>query len=83
MDVGGWSGLQNALKKPGVVLGFDPTQEQPFINYTEGGSINTIWYENAASIEAKLSFVSQDHLQGFSAWTLGLESPDIYSVPGI
>jgi spore germination protein YaaH len=83
VDVGGWSGIHNSFAVRGVIAGFDPTQSASFLNYSVGGSIYTIWYEDAQSIQAKLALVTDYQLQGFSAWALGLESPDIYTVQGI
>lgn len=80
VEVGGYSGLQNALKKPGMILGYDPTVHESFLNYSENNTIYTIWFENAQNTAEKIALINTYGLQGFSAWSLGLESPDIYNV---
>lgn len=37
-----------------------------------------VWYEDAASLTAKLDLVRQDHMPGISAWRMGMEDPAIW-----
>ena len=79
VEVGGAAGIQHALLRPGATIGYDPLQHAEFLNYTAFGNIYTIWYENKQSIADMVSLVTQNNLQGFSAWALGLESPDVFN----
>jgi|GEM_PF-1399224 len=43
----------------------------PYVHYTSEGLINTIWYENENSIEAKLKLIYEYDLGGLSLWQIG------------
>ena len=49
-------------------------------SYVTGGAQHTEWIDNRASIEAKLAFAREQHLGGVSAWRLGFEDPDFWSL---
>ena len=63
--------------------GWSDTLGVSWVTYTKGTGKNkltlTAWYENQRSFQEKLDLVSSDHLAGFSAWTLGLEDPNIWT----
>jgi spore germination protein YaaH len=82
VGVGGNEGIDNVLKKYKVTSHFSVAQQEPYLTYKSGKVNYTIWYENARSVKKKINLVTDNHLQGFSAWVLGLELPSIYNVIG-
>lgn len=80
VGIGGDEGIQEALKRKGIEKGFDTQLHQAFLSYKTNGVYYTVWYENARSVKDKISLISKFKLHGFSAWALGLEGSDVYSV---
>jgi spore germination protein YaaH len=50
----------------------------PWFKYEESGTVRSVWYENARSIQEKVKLVDRYHLRGFAAWRLGMEDPRIW-----
>lgn len=51
---------------------FDSESKQPYLLYSdENNLMNTIWYENESSIQAKLDLVKLYELGGISLWQMG------------
>ncbi|PZS02897.1 MAG: peptidoglycan hydrolase [Candidatus Chloroheliales bacterium] len=58
---------------------FDPTAQSPWITYTDGsGNQHEVWYENAASIAAKLNVIQPYSFAGIALWRLGHEDPAVW-----
>lgn len=49
---------------------FDEQSQAPFFNYTENGVVHEVWFEDAASIDAKLSLISEYGLRGIGVWNI-------------
>jgi spore germination protein YaaH len=49
-------------------------------SYLAGGVQHTEWIDNRASLEAKLAYAGEQHMAGVSAWRLGFEDPDFWSL---
>ncbi len=79
VDIGGYAGIKNVLKRPGIALGYSADDQAPFIKYAVKNIPYTLWYENSKSIAQKMKLIKQYKLHGFSAWVLGLENPSVYS----
>lgn len=79
VGIGGRKGLYNVFKKHKVITNYSAEHETPYLTYWHRSKKYVIWYENAQSIEKKMSLVKQYNLHGFSAWALGLELPTIYA----
>ena len=59
-------------KRKNAQIEFDNIAMAPFFHYTdENGKEHEVWFEDAKSIEAKLSLVSKYDLGGVSYWHLG------------
>lgn len=59
-------------KRKNVSIEFDNIANAPFFHYVdEDGKEHEVWFEDARSIEAKLSLVSKYDLGGVSYWHLG------------
>ncbi len=78
VGIGGYHGIQNVLNAHVVARGYSAMQQAAFIQYRNKKRHYIIWYENTKSLTKKFDLIHQYHLAGFSAWALGLESPDVY-----
>lgn len=68
------------LSRPGTTAGYDNTQETPWLRYKDdAGHDHEVWYENSASLRAKLNLMIDAGLGGFALWRLGHEDPDVWS----
>jgi len=57
---------------------WDEKQRSPWFEYRTGGTVRSVWYENARSVQEKLMLVERFRLRGFAAWRLGMEDPQIW-----
>lgn len=73
------SGLAALLARPGAIEGWDTASQSPFVIYTERGHRHEAWFENVASLRAKMALVTDYHLAGFSMWSLGQEDESFWS----
>lgn len=80
VSIGGYSGIKTTLNTYKVTKGYSTTEQAPYIKYTKAKKKYTIWYEDGKSIGKKLDLITKNNLHGFSAWALGLESPDVHKV---
>lgn len=80
VDIGGYSAIQKTLNKYKVTKGYSTKEEAPYIQYKVAKKKYTIWYENAKSIGKKIDLIAKYDLHGFSAWALGLETPEVHKV---
>lgn len=55
-------------------------QQVPYTFFENGGTFEWIFLENARSFRAKLALMEKHRLRGFSAWVLGPEDPEIWTV---
>jgi spore germination protein YaaH len=78
MEIGGSNGVKIAKKARGSKEGFDATMGTAFIKYVVDGTQRTLWYENPKSISTKLDVIDKHDAHGFSAWALGLETPETH-----
>ncbi len=76
---GAYSRLQQVRARYGVIEGFNPVYQVPYLIYSLGKYIYTIWHEDAQSMQAKLNLMKADNLRGFSAWVLGVEDPSVWN----
>ena len=69
----------NIQKSPYATFVVNPTDPVSTLNgKTLTPGTYTIWYENEASIEAKISLVNTYNLKGVGAWALGQEPSSIW-----
>jgi spore germination protein len=65
------NGAVNRAADVGAEIRFDQKSQSPFYNYYDrSGKQHEVWFEDARSIEAKLSLVSKYNLLGVSYWTI-------------
>ncbi len=79
VGIGGYEGLRTAFSRPGVALGHSPVERSAFLRYIDKSHTYTVWYEDGESIKDKINLIKQNNLNGFSAWALGLEVPDVFT----
>lgn len=80
VGIGGNKHLDNLQKEHDVNFFWSEDENAPYFHFWEKGKSYTGWYENARSVEQKISLIMNNELRGFSAWALGLELPSVYSV---
>lgn len=80
VDIGGNEAIDKAFKRYTVVVTFDDVNKMPVLHFKKNGTMYSLWYENAKSITYKYDLVKKHQLHGFSAWTIGLEVPSVWTV---
>jgi len=80
VGIGGYEGIQMLRERHFLTAGYSEEEQAPFLQYATSKKRYTIWYENGKSVQRKLDLVTANGLHGFSAWALGLETPDIHPV---
>ena len=61
-------------------LGFSDALGAAWLTYLYNNKQYQIWYQNKQSFENKLDVIKQNNFRGFSAWVMGVEDPEIWSV---
>jgi spore germination protein YaaH len=79
IGIGGNETIDRIFAKRKVVVTYDTVNRMPVLHYQADGTLYSLWYENARSIKEKLALVKTNKLYGFSAWSLGLGVPSVYS----
>ena len=68
-------------QKEGAEIKFDDTTQAPYFNYTDDAGIeHVVWFDNEASIRARLGLVDEYNLGGVSYWTINRYSPETFTV---
>ena len=65
-------------KKHGVEILTDPSAKVPQFIYTANGVRHEVYYENIASLRAKMDDALKHKLHGVAIWRLGMEDPAIW-----
>lgn len=60
---------------------WDVASQSPHLTYTQDGLTHQVWYENARSIDLKISVAKRYRLGGVALWRLGREDPAIWRLP--
>lgn len=71
---------QALLSRLSLTPRWDERHRSPWFEFRTRGTVNSVWYENARSIQEKLELLGQYRLRGFAAWRLGMEDPRIWSM---
>lgn len=66
------------LERNGAKVVWDEEQQTSFGYFSNGGTFEWIFMEDARSFRAKLALMQQLKLRGFSVWVLGPEDPAIW-----
>ena len=62
------------------VLSFDQSLGVSCLSYSYKNKKYKVWFEDKQSFQEKLNIATDNNLRGFSAWLLGGEDPDIWSI---
>ena len=54
---------------------WDTTSASPWFEYVTQRKRHTVWFENAASVDAKLALTGSHNIGGMTLWRLGGEDP--------
>ena len=65
-------------KKHGVEILTDPSAKVPQFTYTANGVRHEVYFENIASLRAKMDSALKHKLHGVAIWRLGMEDPGIW-----
>jgi len=68
-----YNSFQQTLGNSGILYNYDNSIQSPYVKYIDPktGIENTIWYENSASVEAKIKLAKMFGINGISLWRLG------------
>ncbi len=58
---------------------WDEENSQYYFAYFEGDSLVKFWYDDPAAIARKAKLFKKYHLAGIACWSLGFESPEVWS----
>lgn len=67
--IGNTEAVQIAIENDAVIR-FDETAQSPFFNYEKDGVQHEVWFEDARSMRAKLSLVTEYNLLGTGWWQI-------------
>ena len=79
-SAGGMQWAKDWVNNYGINLTWDELTCQYYGELTSGSTLYQIWMENAESLQVKLNVMNTYGVAGVSAWKLGYETPDIWSV---
>ncbi|HJP80159.1 MAG TPA: glycosyl hydrolase family 18 protein [Pseudonocardiaceae bacterium] len=62
-----------------ATIEFDPASQTPYFTYTDGkGHYHEVWFENAASVNAKLDVARNSAIGGVYLWLYGYEDTNVW-----
>ena len=65
----------------GADIQYDEVSQSPWFRYTdENGTVHEVWFEDARSIQAKLSLIPEYRLSGAGYWNLMRDFPQNWLV---
>ncbi|GAX91038.1 glycosyl hydrolase family 18 protein [Effusibacillus lacus] len=74
-----YSMAMNLARRYGQEVIFDQATQTPMFRYTDAaGNKHEVWFENAASIRAKLNLANRLGIRGLALWRLGMEDPAVW-----
>jgi GH18 family chitinase len=75
-----WEETTALAKQYGATVNWDSSSASPWFAYTARRTRHTVWFENAASVDAKLQMTTAYNAAGVTFWRLGGEDPETWSV---
>ena len=73
-----WQEAVGLAAQYGSAINWDSTSASPWFVYGSTRSPHTVWFENAASVDAKLALAGAYDIGGVTLWRLGGEDPDAW-----
>lgn len=74
-----WSQAMALADQHAVDVRWDSASASPWFEYVSGSSRHTVWFENAASVDAKLGVAAANGIGGVTLWRLGGEDSQNWS----
>lgn len=74
--------IGNLISSTGAAVQWDAASQTPYFSYYKNGVRHEVWYENAASISAKLDLVAKYNLRGVGVWRMGYETKELWDTIG-
>jgi spore germination protein YaaH len=75
-----WQQTIALANQHGVTINWDVPSASPWFEYVSGTKQHTVWFENAASTDAKLQVMTAYDIGGVVLWRLGGEDPGTWPV---
>jgi spore germination protein YaaH len=75
-----WAWGKGLAERAGGTVAWDAAQQVPYASFQVGGVNEWVYLENARSFSAKLALMREKRLRGFSAWVLGPEDEEVWTV---
>jgi spore germination protein YaaH len=63
-----------------ATLRWDEEQQTAYTYFSNGGTFEWVFVEDARSFAARVGLVDEHRLRGFSVWVLGAEDPEVWTV---
>lgn len=76
----GMKAAQDWVNKNQVSLTYDETLGQNYGQRSANGSIQSIWMEDAKSMQARMEVIRAKDPAGIAVWRLGLETTDVWGI---
>ena len=78
-SLGNVQAVEQAINE-GAAIEFDQTAQSPFYNYYRDRKQHEVWFEDARSIQSKLSLAREFGLRGVSIWNIMRYFPQLWLV---
>lgn len=75
-----WEEAQELVERYRVTPERDPASKELRFSYTKNGKKHEVWFNDAASVGAKLALVKKYQLAGVGIWRVGQEDPGVWAV---
>ena len=73
-----WEEAVSLAARHSVTLNWDANSASPWFQYQFNKTQHTVWFENAASVNAKLDLTTSYGVGGVTLWRLGGEDPGVW-----
>jgi len=71
--------VRELLRRPGASSGYDETEKEAWIRYTDDqGQQHEVWHADARSVAARVDLALDRGLAGVALWRLGHEDPAVW-----
>ena len=71
-----WTQAMALANQYSAPVQWDSASASPWFEYRAGATRHTVWFENGASVDAKLGVAAANGIGGITVWRLGGEDPD-------
>jgi spore germination protein YaaH len=73
-----WEEAVGLAAQYAAAINWDATSASPWFPYKPNRTPHTVWFENAASVDAKLALTAAHNVGGVTLWRLGGEDPEVW-----